>query len=155
MRFNLSNDHSLVWAGPGTTLIKRDEGGSCRGFAFLTFYSKDGADNIVDRINNGSEGSNDDSEKVKNYPFQLTAELSNPKGAKERKKAKGQDGSSSAHLPDIRIKKQRRAPIGNTLLLPAQTEKERILGIKPNDHERCDLNPKFDCVYDFNYVVLE
>lgn len=132
MRFNLTNDHSLMWAGPDTTLIKRDERGFCRGFAFITFYSKDGASIIVDRINNSNkEGSKDDSGMVKEYSFQLTAELSNPKGSKERKKTKGQNEiSSSAHLPDIRLKKMRRAPVRKHPVITSSNGKRTNLGNK-------------------------
>jgi hypothetical protein len=130
VRFNLTNDHSLMWAGPDTTLIKRDDRGSCRGFAFLTFYSSDGASKVIDRINNESEGSNVDSEVEKKYTFKLTAELSNQKGAKERKKAKSQNDSSSGHLPHMRIKKQRGAPIRKHPVITSSNGKRTNLGNK-------------------------
>ncbi|KAL7537043.1 hypothetical protein ACHAXR_007551 [Thalassiosira sp. AJA248-18] len=130
-RFNLTDDHSLMWAGRDTTLIKRDESGSCRGFGFLTFYSAEGASIIVERINNESEGSRSDDGSeimVKEYAFQLKAELSNPKGAKERSKAKSQ--KKDEHLPDVRLRKQRKAPIRKHPVITSSNGKRTNLGNK-------------------------
>jgi RNA recognition motif-containing protein len=106
-RFGLTtiDPHTVLWAGPGTTLVKRDEDtGVCRGYAFLAFYSTDGAAIVVDRINNESEVQEDSS----GLPPQLVAELSKPK-SKQKKGQQGRD--SSENLPDMRLRRQRKAPI--------------------------------------------
>ena len=64
-------DNKIMWAGEGSTLIKRDENGCCRGFAFLTFFSVDGAMMIIDRINNDNSDNNGGDHTM------LRAELSN------------------------------------------------------------------------------
>mmetsp|Transcript_7530 Transcript_7530/g.14879 ORF Transcript_7530/g.14879 Transcript_7530/m.14879 type:complete len:124 (-) Transcript_7530:1098-1469(-) len=85
-RYNLTSD-TAMWAGPGTTLIKRDEMGFCRGYIFLSFYSAEGAAVVVDRVNGGCRNDNGsvsvnvdiDIETDTKLPLQLHAELSNPK----------------------------------------------------------------------------
>ena len=136
-RYNLSgntvDDHStnILWAGPGSTLIKRDDKGCCRGFAFLTFYSKEGAAIVVDRINNLILDTNDDGAgtTATNFPVQLRAELSNPKGAKERKKNKKKDDPSE-NLSDLRLRRQRKAPIRKHPVITSSNGKRTNLGNK-------------------------
>ena len=109
-RYDLTDD-IVLWAGPDTTLVKRDEKGSCRGYAFLAFYSVEGASIVADRVNSGYNINNTNVEGVSELvPSQLRAELSNPKAAKERKKVKGQKDDSK-HVSDLRLRRQRKPPI--------------------------------------------
>jgi hypothetical protein len=112
--YNLDTDEALLWAGPETTLVKRVQG-ACRGFAFLTFYSADGAAIVVDRINSGvgsgdgdnnTSGDGSTSSTCTGLPSQLRAEISNPKASK---KSKGQ--KSDINLPDLRLRRMRKAPV--------------------------------------------
>jgi RNA recognition motif-containing protein len=101
-----ADPHVVLWAGPGTTLVKReDDTGVCRGYAFLAFYSDEGAAIAVDRINSKSEIGDESS----GLPPQLVAELSKPKNRKQKKKP--QDRDSSENLPDTRLRRKRRAPV--------------------------------------------
>jgi hypothetical protein len=108
-RYNLIDD-AILWAGPDTTLVKRDEKGSCRGYAFLAFYSAEGAAIVADRINNGHNSNSSDIVGGL-IPLQLRAELSNPKAAKERKKVKGGQNDESKNVHDLRLRRQRKPPI--------------------------------------------
>ena len=111
----------IMWAGAGSTLIKRDDNGCCRGFAFLSFYSKEGSLIVVDRINN--TGKNDD-DGIR----LLRAELSNPKGGKEKKKKGG--NKKEEHLPDLRLRKQRTQPIRKHPVITSSDGKRTNLGSK-------------------------
>jgi hypothetical protein len=139
-RFSLASDDSILWAGPGTTLVKRDEQGICRGFAFLAFYSAEGASIIIDRINmnhgteiaqgdsrGGVEG--DDKEEKKDMsglPLLLRAELSNPKAGKERSKKKEKE----QRLPDLRLRRQRGTPVQKHPVITSSDKKRTNLGSK-------------------------
>ena len=116
-RYGLSaDDGTLVWAGRETTLVKRDDDGCCRGFAFLSFYSSEGAAVAVDRINttNSEDG--------------LTAELSKPnKTGKKDKKKKKEDGEN---LSDLRMRKQRKAPVRKHPVITSSNGKRTGLGNK-------------------------
>jgi len=132
-RYGLSNDANVMWAGEGTTLIKRDAEGCCRGFAFLSFYSSDGAAAIIDRINAnassehaGLGGDNNDGKNILQQ-LCLKAELSDPKLSKEKKKNKGNDES---HLPDLRLRKQRKQPIRKHPVIVSSNGKKTNLGNK-------------------------
>ena len=134
-RYNLTNDTAVMWAGPDTTLVKRDEMGCCRGFAFLTFYSKEGASIVIDRINNVTgtcsvyeEGmDNGDGEQRKKLPLQLRAEVSNPKGAAKERKQKGAQKKDDS---DLRLRRQRKAPIRKHPVIVSSDGKRTNLGNK-------------------------
>jgi hypothetical protein len=116
-----NNNNNLMWAGEGSTLIKRDDSGCCRGFAFLTFYSLDGAMMVVDRINNNAE-CHDDGDNII-----LRAELSNPKGSTKKgnnKKNKEED------LPDLRLRRQRKLPVRKHPVITSSDGKRTNLGNK-------------------------
>lgn len=119
--FNLSSDgDDILWAGPGTTVVKRDDDGSCRGFAFLAFHSAEGASIVIDRINNNTNtAGNSIADGVA-----LHAELSNPKAKKPYKKKKEQN------LPDMRIRRQRAAPIRKHPVITSSNGKRTNLGSK-------------------------
>ena len=119
------SNNNLMWAGPGSTLIKRDDNGCCRGFAFLTFYSMDGALLVIDRINNDDNNSND----TTSSSMRLRAELSNPGGAKKKgnNKKKKNDGE---HLPDLRLHRQRKPPIRKHPVVTSSDGKRTNLGNK-------------------------
>jgi len=116
--------NNLMWAGEGSTLIKRDESGCCRGFAFLTFYSVDGAMLIIDRINNdnSSNESDDGGDRLT-----LMAELSNPKGGTKKKSNKKNNEDS---LPDLRLRRQRKPPIRKHPVITSSDGKRTNLGNK-------------------------
>ena len=116
-RYNLTSD-TAMWAGPGTTLIKRDEMGFCRGYVFLSFYSAKGAAVVVDRVNSGYRNDNGnvnasvDIKTDAKLPLQLHAELSNPKPkAKNGKKANKSQNQHNNNDDHIRLRSKRRAPI--------------------------------------------
>ena len=105
-KYNLSDD-SILWAGEGTTLIKRDAQGACRGFAFLSFYSLDSASTVIERIN--ADGI-------------FKAELSQPK---EKKKKVDNEG-----LHDLRLRRQRKKPIRKHPVITSSNGKRTNLGNK-------------------------
>jgi hypothetical protein len=140
-RYDLTGDDNVMWAGSESTVIKRDEMGCCRGYAFLSFFSKEGATIIVDRVNSeydnnakiNNDNDNDDNNSNtnggcdtntststsnssgdiinNNFPFQqLKAELSNPKGAKDKNK-NNKGTTKSQDLPDLRLRSKRKKPI--------------------------------------------
>lgn len=123
-----NNSKDLMWAGPGSTLIKRDDNGCCRGFAFLTFYSMDGALLAIDRINNDSRCSNSDATPSSNN-IRLRAELSNPTTSKKKggKKKKNDDGEN---LTDLRLRRQRKQPIRKHPVITSSDGKRTNLGNK-------------------------
>lgn len=107
---NSSVSKNLMWAGPGSTLIKRDDNGCCRGFAFLTFYSMDGALLAIDRINNDIRSSSDATLSITSNKMRLRAELSNPTSSKKKGgKKKKNDGGEN--LTDLRLRRQRKQPV--------------------------------------------
>ncbi|KAL7525274.1 hypothetical protein ACHAWF_001288 [Thalassiosira exigua] len=138
-RYGLSSDGSITWAGKETTQIKRDDGGCCRGFAFLAFYSAEGAAAAVDRINSfngGAEGAqmgHGDAEEGdgggssgRHLPLRLSAELSKPKTS-NKKKGKKEGGED---LRDLRFRRQRKAPVRKHPVVTSSDGKRTNLGNK-------------------------
>ena len=125
---NSSVSKNLMWAGPGSTLIKRDDNGCCRGFAFLTFYSMDGALLAIDRINNDIRSSSDATLSSNN--MRLRAELSNPTSSKKKggKKKKKNDGDEN--LTDLRLRRQRKQPVRKHPVITSSDGKRTNLGNK-------------------------
>ena len=122
-RYQLSSDDSILWAGVGTTLIKRDDQGTSRGFAFMSFYSKDGALCAIDKINNYKHDTS--STTTPQLPTSLHAEISNPKGKKKKNnKDKEED------LPDLRLRRQRAPPIRKHPVITSSDGKRTNLGNK-------------------------
>ena len=120
------------WAGYGTTIIKRDTEGKCRGFAFVSFHSNESATMFVDRVNNYYSNSNIN--KNNNHtvldeeqghatritvdnddgllPSHLHAEMSTP--GKKSNKNNTSDATAkknSNDLPDLRLRRQRKQPV--------------------------------------------
>mmetsp|Transcript_24468 Transcript_24468/g.70511 ORF Transcript_24468/g.70511 Transcript_24468/m.70511 type:complete len:170 (+) Transcript_24468:114-623(+) len=138
--YGLQQHHpSLLWAGAGTTLVKRDSrdsGGRCRGFAFLAFYSHEGAELAVERINTiGIEqyDDNDDDngkEAITGVasPLRLRAELSQPKAKSKRGKSKSSKGGED--VSDVRLRRQRGAPIRKHPVITSSSGKRTNLGNK-------------------------
>ncbi len=100
----ISLSPSCGWAGSGTTVIKRDGEGKCRGFAFVSFHSYESASVFIDRLNNVNNSFND---------IILHAEMSTPGN-----KANNRDGGArnkkmenGNHLPDLRLRRQRKQPV--------------------------------------------
>mmetsp|Transcript_3528 Transcript_3528/g.7794 ORF Transcript_3528/g.7794 Transcript_3528/m.7794 type:complete len:166 (-) Transcript_3528:148-645(-) len=134
--YNLTDTaQAILWAGPGTTLVKRDDSaeGQCRGFVFLAFYSNEGAQIAVERIN-GSTGIVHDGETATmavTSTLQLKAELckSKPK-SKKGKQGSGADGGSGGDVSDIRLKRQRGAPVRKHPVITSSSGKRTNLGSK-------------------------
>mmetsp|Transcript_2498 Transcript_2498/g.3774 ORF Transcript_2498/g.3774 Transcript_2498/m.3774 type:complete len:154 (+) Transcript_2498:18-479(+) len=123
-RYSLSSDDRILWAGPGTTMVKRDEEGVCRGFAFLAFYSTEGASAAINRINTHNGIENDKDEDLSVRPPLLRAELSNPKSGKKKPK------KTEKYLPDLRVRKQRGAPVRKHPVITSSDGKRTNLGNK-------------------------
>jgi hypothetical protein len=127
---NNNNNANILWGGPGSSLIKRDDMGTCRGFGFLMFFSAEGASIVVDRINAYSKsvfaerGGGMMSADTSVLPLQLCAELSNPKS--ERKKTKKQDVQDT----DLRMRRQRKAPVRKHPVIISSSGKKTNLGNK-------------------------
>ena len=127
-RYQLSSDGSnFLWAGVGTTLIKRDDQGNCRGFAFMSFYSKEGALCAIDKINNYKhDTSTTTTITTPQLPTPLHAEMSNPKG----KKKKNNKVNKEEDLPDLRLRRQRAPPIRKHPVITSSDGKRTNLGNK-------------------------
>ena len=119
------NNNNLMWAGEGSTLIKRDDNGCCRGFAFLTFYSVDGAMIAIDRINNDVSTSESGDDRIS-----LRAELSNPKGGGKNNKKSNKKNNNEDNLPDLRLRRQRKLPIRKHPVVTSSDGKRTNLGNK-------------------------
>jgi hypothetical protein len=140
-RYDLSSDdninNGIAWAGPGTTIIKRDDATNrCRGYCFLSFYTLEGASIAVDSINaiaiRGEGGDIDidvDSSAVV-LPLQLHAELSKPKPkASTKKKTKTKTSQETDHS-DLRIRRKRGAPIRKHPVIISSDKSKTGLGNK-------------------------
>lgn len=127
-RYNLTSD-TAMWAGPDTTLIKRDEMGFCRGYVFISFYSVEGAAVIVDRVNSGckNDNGNVNIKTDTKLPLQLHAELSNPKAKDGKKANKSQNQDNDNH---IRLRRQRKAPIRKHPVIVSSNGTKTNLGNK-------------------------
>ena len=123
-RYQLSSDDSILWAGVGTTLIKRDDHGTSRGLAFMSFYSRDGALCAIEKINNYKHDT--ESTTTSQLPIPLHAEISNPK----TKKKKNNRDNKEEDLPDLRIRRQRAPPIRKHPVIISSDGKRTNLGNK-------------------------
>jgi hypothetical protein len=136
-RYNLSStEDSITWAGPGTTLVKRDNDTVCRGYAFLAFFSPHGASFAVDRINGYSgRGDAEDSAVHDDYltssllPPQLRAELSKPKAKSGRKKQTNDPGQGADHK-DVGFRRKRAAPVRKHPVIISSNKSKTGLGNK-------------------------
>jgi RNA recognition motif-containing protein len=101
------------WAGQGTTIIKRDGEGKCRGFAFVSFHSYESASNFIDRSKSHNSWTNTMEEHGhaasdgQVLPQFQHAEMSNPGKGTAKNKKKEED----THLPDLRLRRQRKQPV--------------------------------------------
>lgn len=129
---NSSVSNNLMWAGPGSTLIKRDDDGCCRGFAFLTFYSMDGALLAIDRINNDirSSSSSSDATIASSNNMRLRAELSNPTSSKKKGGGKKKKNDGGENLTDLRLRRQRKQPVRKHPVITSSDGKRTNLGNK-------------------------
>ena len=134
-RYGLSGDGSIAWAGKETTQIKRDDEGLCRGFAFLAFYSAEGALAAVDLINRYDVGTEDaqigvndvdDGNSSIHLPIRLSAEISKPKTSNKKKTKKDSD----ADFRDLRLRRQRKAPVRKHPVITSSDGKRTNLGNK-------------------------
>jgi hypothetical protein len=112
------------WAGRGTTIIKRDDDGRCRGFAFLSFHSREAACVAIERIcsdSNGVGGVDDGT-----WGPKLRAEMSGAAPSKEKKNKKDDDDA----LPDLRIRRQRKKPARKHPVVVSSNGRRTNLGNK-------------------------
>ena len=120
-RYGLSDTAAdTSWAGPATSIIKRTDDGICRGYAFLSFLSSDGAARAVAIINDNSTSQEDDQNA-------LHAEISKPKKKPNKassSSSKGQDFS------DVRLRRQRKAPVAKHPVIVSSNGKKTGLGNK-------------------------
>lgn len=113
-----------MWAGPGTTLVKRDQDTkACRGFAFLAFYSADAAVGFIERLNTHNNNNNNSTKGIV-----LTAALAEGKPKKSKK------GSSSTPADndqrDLGFRSKRKAPIRKHPVIKSSDGKRTGLGNK-------------------------
>jgi RNA recognition motif-containing protein len=142
-RYSLASDDTIMWAGPGTTLIKRDEStGACRGYGFLSFHSFQGASLAVEKINSfrgnevatSTDAHDDDvaSASLKNsvgddcHALQLRAELSKPKKQSKKTSVPGQ----SADYSDMRLRSQRKVSVRKHPVFMSSDKSKTGLGNK-------------------------
>jgi hypothetical protein len=129
-RYNLSSvDTNIAWAGPGTTIVKRDDSTNrCRGYCFLSFYTLEGASVAVDTINTiRGEGDMDSSALL---PLQLHAELSKPKPKGSTKKKTKTKTSQETDHSDLRLRRKRGAPIRKHPVIISSDKSKTGLGNK-------------------------
>ena len=119
---------AMGWAGRGTTIIKRDDSGRCRGFAFLSFHSAEGASVAIGRINNGNDDEDDDGGQTPGRP-KLRAEMSAAPSNRERRK-KGSGKEDGDVLPDLRLKRQRKKPVCKHPVIISSSGRKTNLGNK-------------------------
>ena len=112
------------WAGRGTTIIKRDDSGRCRGFAFLSFHSTEEASVAIERINNGD---NDEDDGGGTPRPELRAEMSAAPSKERRKKSSKDDGDA---LPDLRLRRQRKKPVRKHPVIVSSDGRRTNLGNK-------------------------
>ena len=110
----------LTWAGPGSTIVKRSADGACRGYAFVSFLTPEGAAQAVVQINEYAVidqhrvlptiDTVDGDESSQQLPVSISAALctSKPKKKKEQKSATSQQHKSSDYT---RFRRQRGAPV--------------------------------------------
>ena len=123
-RYGLTtSSENIQWAGQGTTLVKRDEAGTCRGFAFLAFYSLESATIVVDRINTNDGGCDNMQQEGLVLPLELRSELVKPKVKKGKQQAE-------ANLPDLRFRSKRKAPVRKHPVIISSDGKKTGLGNK-------------------------
>ena len=138
-RYNLRGDDgdetgsvpTIRWAGPGTTLFKRDKtNNACRGYAFICFLSLESAEVVVERINSNHYAREPpaDSIATATLPPVLRAELSKPQKPKPRKKKDGHNTNNDGS--DIRLRRRRAAPIRKHPVIVSSDKKKTGLGNK-------------------------
>jgi RNA recognition motif-containing protein len=134
-----------MWAGPGTTLIKRDEcTGTSRGYGFLSFHSLQGASLAVEKINSfrgnevatSTDAHDDDvapaslinsvDDDCHPDALQLRAELSKPKKKSKKTNVPGQ----SADYSDLRFKRERKAAVRKHPVFMSSDKSKTGLGNK-------------------------
>jgi hypothetical protein len=139
-RYSLSSSEDMMtWAGPGTTLIKRDKDtDACRGYAFLAFFSSHGASIAVDRINDYYSRQRDIEEEAVHeddltssslLPPQLRAELSKPNAKSGRKKQTNDPGQGEDHS-DLRLRRKRAAAVRKHPVIVSSNGSKTGLGNK-------------------------
>jgi RNA recognition motif-containing protein len=135
------------WAGAGTTMIKRDEFGKCRGFAFLSFHSRESALEAIDRINDANVGGHDDEDDNENDDHlgndvgadttirrsRLRAEISDGssrRGKKKMSENEDDDVGTARPLPDLRLRRQRKRPVRKHPVIVSSNGRRTNLGNK-------------------------
>lgn len=105
------------WAGTGTTIVKRDGEGKCRGFAFVSFHSYESASIFIDRMNNSNSNNKTIIEHehaldgCSALPLGIHAEMSIPGNKAKRDGSRNKKTEDSNYLPDLRLRRQRKQPV--------------------------------------------
>lgn len=142
-RYCLDNHHHgddndnlphVDWAGPGTSLFKRDPTtNASRGYAFLSFLTLESAETMVARINNHTtedpavDPTNSNSTELL-LPPNLRAELSKPKPKNKSNKKK--NSNDKEDLADVRLRRKRAPPIRKHPVIVSSDKKKTGLGNK-------------------------
>lgn len=144
---------SRGWAGYGTTIIKRltDDDCCCRGYAFLSFFTREAALIAIERINDSEyynkNDVNDESiihgrvvsnrrlPKLRAEMVNASSTTSSTKEKKQRNCNKKNDdeknnASSPSLLPDLRLKRRRKKPIGKHPVVISSNGRRTNLGNK-------------------------
>jgi hypothetical protein len=138
---------SRGWAGYGTTIIKRsltnDSDGDCccRGYAFLSFFTREAALIAIERINSEYYINNDynNNNNNKNFSSNNDSDDGNLVASTNqlpKLRAEMVNASTTAtnetkqSLPDLRLKRQRKKPIGKHPVIISSNGRRTNLGNK-------------------------
>lgn len=143
-RYCLDNHHHgddndnlphVDWAGPGTSLFKRDPTtNASRGYAFLSFLTLESAETMVARINNhttedpAADATTSSNSTELLLPPNLRAELSKPKPKNKSNKKK--NSNDKEDLADVRLRRKRAPPIRKHPVIVSSDKKKTGLGNK-------------------------
>jgi hypothetical protein len=139
---------SRGWAGYGTTIIKRsltkDSDGDCccRGYAFLSFFTREAALIAIERINSEYYINNNYNNNNNNKHFSCNNDSDDgnlvastnqlPKLRAEMVNASTTTAANETKqsLPDLRLKRQRKKPIGKHPVIISSNGRRTNLGNK-------------------------
>lgn len=136
---------SRGWAGYGTTIIKRlTNTDCCRGYAFLSFFTREAALVVIERINSeyNNHSNNECIHGVSTQLPELRAEMvnvsstsSSTPATKEKKQRNSNNKKKDNEvalslLPDLRLKRQRKKPIGKHPVIISSNGRRTNLGNK-------------------------
>lgn len=144
LQYHLTCDAPYYWAGPGSTVLKQTKmkGGSGSYYAFLAFFTIDGARQAIETINNNynnnhnnhNHNNNSNNQHESASAEQLHAELCQPKPKKTTSK-NGSVRSSNSNTNNnidhhVRLRRQRKAPVAKHPVRISSSGKKTNLGNK-------------------------